>query len=293
VKNVLGKVLVFGPNGQVGTHVLAFCESIGIETVAADRSSLDMRRPELIFDYVQLQNVQGVINCAAYTEVDKAEDDFATANAVNSLAPHAMGNACAQLGIPLVHFSTDYVFDGTSHTPYNEDSVTAPLGAYGATKLAGEAGVMQSGARAAVIRLAWVFSAHGKNFVKTMLRLSASHAAIRVVDDQIGAPTAACDAAIAGITILHALAIGENVEGIYHLGGDKVVSWAEFAVQIFKTAKLETQVMPIPSAEYPTPAKRPGYSVLDSGKISQTFGIRASNWQSRLAEVIDDLSNEK
>ncbi|PHR70208.1 sugar nucleotide-binding protein, partial [Henriciella sp.] len=189
------RILLFGPNGQVGTEIRRQAHASGLEVVPAGREAVDLSKPGAAATLISQSDCDGVINASAYTAVDKAETEAELAGAVNTDAPAAMAEACAAAGLPFVHYSTDYVFDGTSSRPYRETDPTSPLGVYGRTKADGEAAVMAAGGTAAVIRLAWVFSAHGANFVKTMLRVGPERGGVRVVADQVGKPTPATDAA--------------------------------------------------------------------------------------------------
>ncbi len=287
------KVLVFGSNGQVGTEAVRQGQQLGWTMVAADRSVVDLTRPERINAVIQQVKPDAVLNAAAYTAVDRAEADPDVAALVNGSAPRAMAETCADLNVPMVHYSTDYVFDGSAGQPYREEDSTNPLGVYGRTKLSGERGVLDSKARAAVIRLAWVFSEHGSNFVKTMLRLATTMPQVRVVADQIGAPTAAADAAKAGLKALEALQERPDLSGLYHLGGKGIVSWAEFAEAIFACAGLNTKVTRITTADYPTPTQRPAYSALATQKITAAFGVEPSDWRMKLQDVMTALNDQK
>jgi len=212
---------------------------------------------------------------------------------VNAEAPAEMARACAEIGIPFVHFSTDYVFDGTASRPYRESDETAPLGVYGKTKRDGEKGVAAAGGAYAILRLSWVFSAHGANFVKTMLRLSAERETLHIVADQEGKPTPAAGAAAAALVVARALAGDPMRSGVYHFAGDKATTWADFASAIFEAAGAETAVERITTADYPTPAKRPAYSVLDTEKIEKTFGLAAPSWKDGLRAVLRELGPQR
>lgn len=231
-----------------------------------------------------------VINAAAWTAVDKAETDEAAALVVNGAAPAAMARKCAALGIPFLHVSTDYVFDGAGETPFATDHPTAPLGAYGRSKLAGEQGVLAAGGNALILRTSWVVSAHGANFVKTMLRLGAERQSLNVVADQIGGPTPA--AAIADALYVAAKAmVGGAQGGVHHFSGAPDTSWAGFAREIMARAGLACQINDIPSSAYPTPAKRPLNSRLDCSGLEVAFGIRRPDWRAGLDDILQELSH--
>lgn len=284
------RILLFGPNGQVGTEIRQQAAASGVEIVPAGRDVVDLSAPDGIGTVIAGAKCQGVINASAYTAVDKAETEPDLAKAVNTVAPEAMAVACAAAGVPFVHYSTDYVFDGTNSSPYRETDRVSPLGVYGRTKAAGEAAVLAAGGTTAIIRLAWVFSAHGGNFVKTMLRVGPERGGVRVVADQVGKPTPAADAARAGLKTLALLQDDPSSAGLYHFGGDDETSWAGFAEAIFEVAGLDVPVEYITTAEYPTPAARPAYSSLDTTKITQTLGIPAADWRAGLRDVIATLN---
>jgi dTDP-4-dehydrorhamnose reductase len=229
-----------------------------------------------------------VINAAAYTAVDRAETEEALAQTVNAAAPGAMAGACKHLDIPFLHVSTDYVFDGSGTRAWAETDPVSPQNAYGRTKLAGEEAVRASGGRHIILRTAWVFSAHGANFVKTMLRLSETRDALSVVEDQIGGPTPAADIAATLLTLADRMRNGA-VGGTYHFAGEPHTSWAGFAQEIFAQAGRDVTVTGIPSAEYPTPATRPLNSRLDCAKLTSNFGIRPADWKTGLRAVIEEL----
>lgn len=282
------KILMFGKTGQVATEILRRAGDIEIE--ALDRALADQTDPAACTALVAKTDAEIIINAAAYTAVDKAEDDEATAAVVNGETPTALANAAASRKIPFLHVSTDYVFNGSSDAPWREDDKTAPLGAYGWTKLAGEGGVASAGGPHAILRTSWVFSAHGGNFVKTMLRLGADRDALTIVDDQIGGPTAAGDIADALLTIARAFHAGNGVSGVYHFAGAPSVSWRQFAEAIFDEAGLTVAVTPIPTSDYPTPAARPLNSRLNCAKIKSDYGIDQPDWRASLTKVIGELT---
>ena len=231
-----------------------------------------------------------VINATAYTAVDKAEDEPLIAQTVNADAVGAMGRACAALEIPIVHISTDYVFPGDGTAAWAPDDATGPLGVYGASKLAGENALKASGARHAILRTSWVFSAHGNNFVKTMLRLGGERDCLTIVADQIGGPTPAADIARACVTIADALIEG-HAGGTYHFSGAPDVSWADFAREIFQQSGLSPEVVDIPSSDFPTKATRPLNSRLDCSTLEADFGIKRPDWRTGLRNVLEHLQD--
>ena len=277
-------ILVFGKTGQVATELQRLS---GV--MALGREDVDLFDPKACAATIREHAPKAVINAAAYTAVDKAEDEEHLATGINGEAPAAMAKACAELGIPLVHISTDYVFNGRGNTPYRPEDVTEPQNAYGRSKLAGETGIRESGAVHAILRTSWVVSAHGANFVKTMLRLSETRDALTVVADQIGGPTPARDIAKACLQIVNQLIQDTTKSGTYHFSGAPDVSWAEFATEIFAQADRLVSITPIPTAEYPTPTKRPLNSRMDCNSAEQVFGIKRPNWQDGLKEILKDL----
>jgi len=281
-------ILVFGKTGQVATELAALPEVICLGREAADLIDTAACAAAL-----RRYAPAAVINAAAYTAVDQAEADEGTAMAVNGAAPAAMATTCAELDIPLVYISSDYVFDGSGSTPWPTDAPTRPLGAYGRSKLAGEQGVMAAGARAVILRTSWVFSAQGGNFVKTMLALSETRHALSIVDDQRGGPTSARAIAQACHRVAAQLITGEGPTGIYHFSGAPDVSWADFAAEIFAQAGRDVQITGIPSSDYPTSAKRPLNSRLDCHATVQAFGIDRPDWRLDLSETLHNLKVNK
>lgn len=284
------KALVFGTTGQLGIE-LARRAPRGIAIIAFGREAADLTDPATCARLVSSTDADVVINAAAYTAVDAAETDRDTAQVVNAKAPGAMARAAAALGVPFLHVSTDYVFDGSGDRPWREDDPVAPLGAYGQTKLDGERAIADAGGPHVILRTSWVFSAHGKNFVKTMLRVGAERDALSVVGDQRGGPTAAADIADALWAIASAFQKGRGETGIFHYAGAPAVSWADFAEAIFESAALpaKPKVNRITTAEYPTPAKRPANSTLDCSRIESAYGIEQPDWRKGLSEVIREL----
>lgn len=281
-------VLVFGATGQVARE-LARLDSV----ICLDRSAADLTDPAGCAAMIRSRAPVAVINAAAYTAVDKAEDKEPLAHVINAAAPGAMAAGCAALGIPFVQISTDYVFDGTGTAPWRPSDVPGPLGAYGRTKLAGEQAVMAAGGTYAILRTSWVVSAHGANFVKTMLRLGAERDRLTVVADQIGGPTPARDIAATCLSMAKILMSEPDKRGIYHFAGAPDVSWADFAREIMAQAGLACRVSDIPSSEYPTPAARPANSRLECSDLQRVFGIERPDWRAGLAQILNDLKESK
>ncbi|WP_109566120.1 dTDP-4-dehydrorhamnose reductase [Jannaschia seohaensis] len=278
------RLLVFGRTGQVATELARRAPG----ATFLGRDAADLTDPEACAAAIRERAPEAVINAAAYTAVDRAEEGEETARLVNAEAPGAMARECAALGIPFLHVSTDYVFDGSGTDPWTEDAPTGPLGAYGRTKLAGEAAVRDAGGAHVILRTSWVFSAHGANFVKTMLRLSETRDALSVVDDQIGGPTPAADIAATLLTLADRLREGAP-GGTYHYGGVPHVSWAGFARETFARAGREVAVTGIPTTDYPTPAARPLNSRMDGAKLMAEHGIAPPDWRAGLDAVLAEL----
>lgn len=278
-------LLVFGRTGQVATELARLAP----DAVFLGRDQADLSDPAACAAAIRASGARAVINAAAYTAVDRAESEPELARLVNADAPAAMASAAAGLGLPFVHISTDYVFSGDGERPWIETDPTGPLGVYGATKLAGEAGVRASGAQAAILRTSWVFSAHGANFVKTMLRLGAERPELRVVADQHGGPTPARAIAQACLTMAEAMLDDRSKGGIYHFSGAPDTNWADFARAIMAQAELSCAITDITTADYPTPAARPANSRLDCAAIARDFGILRPDWQAGLADVLTEL----
>ena len=280
------KLLIFGATGQVARELRRLAPQA--EYLGRDRA--DLSDPAACAAAIHAARPQAVINAAAWTAVDRAETEEAAALLVNGAAPAAMAGACAELGIPLVHISTDYVFDGSGDAPFAPDHPTAPLGAYGRTKLAGEQGVRAAGGPHAILRTSWVFSAHGTNFVKTMLRLGAERDSLNVVADQIGGPTPAAEIAQACLTIAVRLQANPGLSGTYHFAGAPDLSWADFAREIMAQAGLACTVTDIPTSAFPTPARRPANSRLDcSGLV--VFGLARPDWRGAVTDILTDLGS--
>lgn len=286
------KILVFGQSGQVATELRAL-DSDDVQITALARSDADLTDPTACATAINARAPDAVINAAAYTAVDKAESDEKTAQIINADAPATMAQACAARDIPFVSISTDYVFSGAGNTPWAPDAPTDPQSVYGRTKRDGEAAIVKTGGRYAVLRTSWVVSAHGNNFVKTMLRLGAERESLTIVADQIGGPTGAAEIARACVTIARTLALEPEKSGVYHFSGASDTSWADFARVIFDAAKIPCAVTDIPSADYPTPAKRPLNSQLDCTTTQAAFGIPRPDWRESLTHILTQLDFPK
>lgn len=279
-------ILVFGETGQLARELAAD------ETVTClGRDQADLSHPAACAAAIRQAQPQAVINAAAYTAVDKAESDEALASVINGAAPGAMAATCADMGIPFVTVSTDYVFDGSGTAPWQPGDATGPLNAYGRSKLAGEEAVRAAGGTYAILRTSWVVSAHGSNFVKTMLRLGRERDRLTIVADQIGAPTPARDIAAACLAMARQLAEDADKSGTYHLQGAPETSWADVARAIFAEANITCQVEDIPTTAYPTPAARPLNSRLDCASLEQAFGILQPDWRLGLRDILKDLGD--
>jgi dTDP-4-dehydrorhamnose reductase len=283
------RLLVFGRTGQVAHELAAACAARGIEAEFLGRDAADLTEPTTCARRIEATEADVIINAAAYTAVDRAEEDRQGARLVNGLAPTMMARAAAGQGLPFLHVSTDYVFDGSGDRAWREGDAPNPASVYGRTKLAGETGVSGSGGPHAILRTSWVFSAHGANFVKTMLRLGAERDQLRVVDDQIGGPTPAAAIASALLDIAKAFHDGRGVNGIYHFSGAPAVSWADFAEAIFARRAHPPMISRIPSSDYPTPAPRPLNSRLDCALVREVYGIQQPDWRAGLADVLTQL----
>jgi dTDP-4-dehydrorhamnose reductase len=277
-------ILVFGKTGQVATEL----QRSG-DVLALGRDQADLSDPVACAQRIRAFAPRAVINAAAYTAVDRAEDDEELATIINGDTPTAIAQACAEMKIPLVHISSDYVFEGSGEVPWKPGDTTAPRNAYGRSKLAGEEGILGSGATHAILRTSWVVSANGANFVKNMLRLSETRDTLSVVADQIGGPTPARDIAGACLMIAEQLQEDPLKSGTYHYSGAPNVSWADLASETFTQAARSVTVTPITTAEYPTPAKRPLNSRMDCSTTNSTFGIQQPDWRTGLKEILKEL----
>lgn len=281
------KILITGSNGQLGKELKKLESSFPqYEFVFLSREDLPIHHFELLRNFFKGYHPQYLINCAAYTAVDRAEAEKDLAFQVNAEAVGVMAAVCKEYNTKLIHISTDYVFDGTATKPYTEEAPTNPQSVYGASKLKGEQETLKFNPDAIIIRTAWVYSEFGKNFVKTMLKLMSEREEINVVSDQVGSPTYAADLAAA---ILQIISSEKWVPGIYHYSNDGVISWYDFAVAIKELSASSCKINPITTPQYPTPAKRPAYSVLDKSKIQSAFNIPEKNWKESLSVCLDKL----
>ncbi|MCM0248546.1 dTDP-4-dehydrorhamnose reductase [Bacteroides fragilis] len=283
-------ILVTGANGQLGNEMQVLAkENLQHTYFFTDVQELDICDEQAVYAYVSEHKIDVIVNCAAYTAVDKAEDDAEFCDKLNNVAPGYLARAAQANGAAMIQVSTDYVFDGTAHIPYTEDQPTCPTSVYGSTKLAGEQNVMNHCEKAMVIRTAWLYSIYGNNFVKTMIRLGRERESLGVIFDQIGTPTYANDLALA---IFAALNKG-IVRGIYHFSDEGVCSWYDFTIAIHRLAGITScKVKPLHTADYPAKAPRPHYSVLDKTKIKETFGIEIPHWEESLKRCINQLRVE-
>jgi len=279
-------ILVFGGNGQLGQELAAQARASAarsVPLVALSRSDADIADADAVRRALAAHKPLLVVNAAAYTKVDLAETEVEAARQGNEIGPKLLAQACAEPGVPLIHISTDYVFDGTKTGPYLETDPIAPTGSYGCSKAAGEAAVRAANPRHVIIRTAWVYGAFGNNFLKTMLRLAATRDELRVVADQHGCPTSTADLAVAILSVAPRLIAGEDVWGTYHFAGAGVTTWHGFASRIVAAQAPLTGRSPpvtaITTADYPTPARRPANSALDCAKFARAFGIRARPWE--------------
>ncbi|MDB3887361.1 dTDP-4-dehydrorhamnose reductase [bacterium] len=273
------KILVTGSNGQLGTELQRLASQFPlIEFFFSNSQELDITKEDQVESLFQKYHFDYCVNCAAYTAVDKAEEDVEIARLVNVNGPANLAKACSNNGTTLIHISTDFVFDGSNNTPYNENSPTQPLGVYGQTKLDGELAVEEIIEQHFIIRTSWLYSQFGNNFVKTMLRLGEDRDELNVIVDQIGTPTNAVDLANA---IIHIISTQSKAYGVYHFSNEGVASWYDFAITIFELGDKKIKVNAIPTSEYPTPAERPHYSVLDKTKIKQ-LGVAVPDWKNAL-----------
>ncbi|HET9430805.1 MAG TPA: dTDP-4-dehydrorhamnose reductase [Chitinophagaceae bacterium] len=284
------KILVTGSNGQLGKELKQIAATFPqFEFLFLSREDMPIHHFELVRNFFKTGQYHYCINCAAYTAVDKAEAERGLAFQVNAEAVGVLAAICAEQDCRFLHISTDYVFDGSSRVPYGEDDPTNPQSVYGFSKREGEIQAMQLNSQVIIIRTSWVYSSFGKNFVKTMVRLMKENETINVVNDQWGSPTYARDLAE---VILQIVASGEWHTGIYHFSNEGIITWFEFAMAIRELSGSHCKVCPIPTSEYPTPAKRPAYSVLDKTKICNTYHIPLKNWKESLKDCLKVLSHE-
>lgn len=280
-------ILVTGANGQLGNEMRRITAGSRDHYIFTDVAELDITDASAVSDMVKGNDVEVIVNCAAYTNVDKAEDDEATADLLNNLAVRNLAEAAAAADALLIHVSTDYVFSGNGCIPYTEDSPVEPLGAYGRTKLAGEKSLAAAGCRYMIFRTAWLYSQFGKNFVKTMRKLTAEKDTLNVVFDQVGTPTYAGDLAALIFKVISERMTGR--QGIYHFSDEGVCSWYDFAVEICSLSGNVCDIRPCHSDEFPSRVKRPHFSVLDKTLVKNTFGISIPYWKDSLKKCIDEL----
>lgn len=285
------KILVTGANGQLGTELKKILEatmpSVAIYT---DVDELDLTNAKAVESFVVNNDISHIVNCAAYTAVDRAEEEKSLCAQINIDAVKNLALAADANGAKVIHISTDYVFDGTNHRPYRESDKVNPISQYGTTKRKGETVLLALSPEAIIIRTAWLYSAHGNNFVKTMLRLAEKNDEIKVVCDQIGTPTYARDLAAAIVTVLRS---HQWIPGIYHFTDEGAASWYDFAKAIFRLAGKQVKVKPILTEDYPTPASRPAYSILDRSLIKATYGVTIPHWEEALADCMAELRAAK
>ena len=282
-------ILITGANGQLGRSLQRLGCVSPHHYICTDVAELDITDAGAVLRAVREQGIDVIVNCAAYTDVEKAEEDEARADLLNHKAAGNLAAAAKETGATLFHVSTDYVFDGTAHTPYTEDVTPSPLGAYGRTKLAGEEAVKASGCRYLIFRTAWLYSEYGHNFLKTMLRLTSERDTLQVVFDQIGTPTYAGDLALAIFSIIESERYAGN-EGVYHFTDEGVCSWYDFATEIAAAAGHDScRIIPCHTSEFPTKAQRPAYSVLDKTKIKTTFQMDIPHWREAMKYCLEKL----
>ena len=288
------KILVTGANGQLGKELREFSSlHTGLEFVFLSREDLPIHQFELVRNYFNTVKPAYCINCAAYTAVDKAESEKDLAFLINGEAVGVLAAVCREHNTKFIHISSDYVFNGEAAYPYTENFPTDPINIYGASKLEGDKQAMQLNPGSIILRTSWVYSSFGKNFVKTMIRLMSEKEEVKVIKDQLGSPTNAADLAetIFNIIGLCHLQIYDWTPGIYNFSNEGIISWYDFAKGIKEITNSPCNVKPISTKEYPTPAKRPAYSVLDKTKIQQTFGIKLKNWKESLRTCISNMQN--
>ena len=290
------KILVTGANGQLGMELQQLAvANPSFKFIFTARDEFPLDNPDATNDFITKHQPQYLINCAAYTAVDKAESETELVYKINAEAPGVIAKACKENNTRLIHISTDYVFNGMGSVPYKEEDATDPVNFYGASKLEGEKNVLRFNPGSIIIRTAWVYSEFGKNFVKTMIRLMAEKDQVNVVNDQWGTPTYAADLAEAIMKIISVLDGPTHHSplaahpGVYHFTNEGIITWYDFAVTIKELSGSSCIVNPIPSSAFPTPAKRPFYSVLDKTKIQQAFGIQLKNWKASLAVCMERL----
>ncbi len=285
------KILITGANGQLGWELGQLAAAYpAFEFVLVDRSQLDLSFPETFEKIIQTIAPDCIVNTAAYTAVDKSETEKELSYTVNATAVQALASICKNLAIPFITYSTDYVFDGEATQPYTISTKVDPVNYYGSTKADGETMAMEANENTIVIRTSWVFSSHGNNFVKTMMRLMKERAQLNIVADQKGRPTYARDLAIATMQMIEAMNAGKSIKGVYHYANQGETTWYDFAAKIKAIAGLSCDLQPIETKDFPTPAKRPAYSVLDTSKIEHDLAIDIRHWEDALKDCMNHLS---
>lgn len=286
------KILVTGSRGQLGSELRNKAASLpSVKFIFTDIQELDITNKQAVESFLLSEKPDFLVNCAAYTAVDIAERDLDLAEALNAFAPAYLGESAHKTGCKIIHVSTDYVFDGCAFQPYTEEVLPNPQSVYGKTKLMGEKALQSICPDALIVRTSWLYSAHGNNFVKTMVRLGKEREELRVVYDQIGTPTAASDLAQTILTIISSnTETGKWCPGIYHYSNEGVCSWYDFALAIHKQGNISCNVIPIETSQYPTPARRPPYSVLNKSKIKRIFDIQIPHWADSLSACIAELN---
>lgn len=287
----MARILVIGSDGQLGNEFRLIAKDAAVDQFYfVDITELDITNATAVEEKFDELQPDTVINCAAYTAVDKAEDEPELAMTVNAHGVENLVRACQKANALLIHYSTDYVFNGKNHIPYTERDEVDPLGVYGKTKLVGEQKVLNSNLSAVVIRTSWVYSSYGNNFVKTMMRLGSERDSLSIVYDQVGTPTNARDLALATMKMLSQRDKLNGRQGLFHFSNEGVTSWYDFALEVFCLARVQCKVSPILSKEYPTKAKRPHYSLLDKSKIKSEFGLHIPHWTESLKKTIQELT---
>jgi len=285
------KILITGANGQLGWELGQLAAAYpAFEFVLVDRSQLDLSFPETFEKIIQTIAPDCIVNTAAYTAVDKSETEKELSYTVNATAVQALASICKNLAIPFITYSTDYVFDGEATQPYTISTKVDPVNYYGSTKADGETMAMEANEDTIVIRTSWVFSSHGNNFVKTMMRLMKERAQLNIVADQKGRPTYAKDLAIATMKMIESMNAGKSIKGVYHYANQGETTWFDFADKIKAIAGLSCDLQPIETKDFPTPAKRPAYSVLDTSKIEHDLAIDIRHWEDALKDCMNHLS---
>jgi dTDP-4-dehydrorhamnose reductase len=285
------KILVTGANGQLGWELSQLAASYpAFKFVFFDRSQLDLAFPETFEKIIQTIAPDCIVNTAAYTAVDKSETEKELSYTINATAVQALASICKNLAIPFITYSTDYVFDGEAIEPYATSTKVDPVNYYGSTKASGETMAMEANEDTIIIRTSWVFSSHGNNFVKTMMRLMKERDQLNIVADQKGRPTYAKDLALATMNMIEAINTGKAIKGVYHFANQGETTWFNFAAKIKAIAGLSCDLQPIETKDFPTPAKRPAYSVLDTSKIEQDLAIDIRHWEAALKDCIDQIN---